>query len=119
MSSQMLNERTFTDAPTLQEVDARTMALSGVIVKALFLIALTMAFGVIGWDWAASRIGVASGPSWILGYIVLIALSVATVRNPKLAPVLGIVYAVLMGLWMGSISRIFEEAYVTRTARIR
>ena len=45
-----------------------------------------------------------SGPSWLLGYFLLIALSFLAVANPRLAPI-GVVYAVLMGLWVGGYRR--------------
>ena len=52
-----------------------------------------------------------SGPSWLLGYFLLIALSFLAVANPRLAPIGGVVYAVLMGLWVGGISQVYEVAY--------
>jgi uncharacterized YccA/Bax inhibitor family protein len=48
---------------------------------------------------------------FFLGYILLIALTFAAVNNPRIAAVAGIVYAALMGTWMGSISRIYEAYY--------
>ena len=52
-----------------------------------------------------------SGPAWLLGYFLLIALSIMAASRPRLALVLGLVYSVMMGLWMGAISRIYEQAY--------
>jgi len=52
-----------------------------------------------------------SGLWFFLGYMLLIALTFAAVSNPRIAPVAGIFYAVLMGFWMGSISRIYDTYY--------
>ena len=52
-----------------------------------------------------------SGPSWLLGYFLLIALSFLAIANPRLAPLGGFVYAALMGLWVGAISKVYETAY--------
>jgi uncharacterized YccA/Bax inhibitor family protein len=41
----------------------------------------------------------------------LIALSFLAIANPRLAPLGGLVYAVLMGLWVGGISQVYEIAY--------
>jgi uncharacterized YccA/Bax inhibitor family protein len=114
MSKQLLNEKTF--APdevrtfTHGQPVTRTMTYGGTIVKALFLIVLTMAFGIVGWR-AAAKVAVTSGLWFFLGYLLLIAISLWAAANPRLAPLAGIVYAVLMGTWMGSISRIYEAYY--------
>jgi uncharacterized YccA/Bax inhibitor family protein len=120
----MLNERTFSQE-NVQKVEpsaspaarrggappvVRTMSYGGTIVKSMFLLALTIAFATLGWRWAA-KVQVTSGLWFFLGYMLLIALSIAAVGNPRLAMWAGILYAVLMGLWMGSISRIYEAYY--------
>src|SRR6187399_1269807 len=86
------------------------MSYGGTIVRSLFLIIITLGFAAIGWNWAA-RVATSSGLWFFLGYMGLIALTFAAVNNPRIAAVAGIVYAVLMGTWMGSISRIYEAYY--------
>jgi uncharacterized YccA/Bax inhibitor family protein len=111
----MLNERTF--APqAVRELGggpqaARRMTVMGTVGKSFVLFVLTCAFAVIGWDHAARVIKATSGPSWLLGYFLLIALSFLAIARPRLAPIGGLVYAVLMGLWVGGISRVYESAY--------
>jgi uncharacterized YccA/Bax inhibitor family protein len=115
LAQQMINERTFSpDAiARLDEgtATARRMSVGGTVVKGLILFVATCAFAVIGWDHAASVIRATSGPSWLLGYFLLIALSFLAIANPRLAPIGGLVYAVLMGLWVGGISQVYEQAY--------
>ena len=109
----MINERTF--APdAIAELGAgtkRRMSVGGTVAKSLVLFIVTCAFAVIGWDHAARVIRATSGPSWLLGYFLLIALSFLAIAKPRLAPIGGLVYAVLMGLWVGGISQVYEQAY--------
>ena len=55
--------------------------------------------------------GPTSGLWFFLGYLLLIALTFAAAADPRLAAVAGIFYALLMGVWMGSISRIYDAYY--------
>jgi FtsH-binding integral membrane protein len=114
VSSQMLNERTFSSAslPADRErVAASTMSLSGTIVKAVALLAVALVTGALGWsvgdDWFSSS----SGLWWLIGYFLLIGLTIAAVSNPDLALPAGLLYALLMGFWMGAVSRVYEEKY--------
>jgi uncharacterized YccA/Bax inhibitor family protein len=114
MSKQMLNEATFSSA-NVEEVTqgravTRTMTYGGTLVKTLSFLIVTIGFALVGWRSAASVVAT-SGLWFFLGYILLIALSIWSVANPRMAAVAGLVYAVLMGLWMGSISRIYEAYY--------
>ena len=115
MAQQMINEQTFSQDSIRQLAGAgaitRRMSIGDTVVKTLILFALTCAFASVGWSRASSVIHATSGPSWLLGYILLIALSFLAIANPRLAPIGGFVYAVLMGLWVGAISKIYEVAY--------
>ena len=115
MAQQMINERTFS-SESIAAVEqgrpaGRSMTVGGTVLKAFVLFAVTCIFAVIGWDHAARVIKATSGPSWLLGYFVLIALSFLAIANPRIAPIGGLVYAVLMGLWVGGISQVYEVAY--------
>jgi uncharacterized YccA/Bax inhibitor family protein len=115
LSTQVLNEQTF--APTnVRKVTGggavrRTMSVGGTAAKAFVLLVLTVAFAVVGWRNAGSVFSTTSGMLFLVGYILLIALTFAAVSNPRIAPLLGIVYAALMGSWMGAISRVYETFY--------
>ena len=110
----MLNEATFAPANVEKMTQgrpvARDMSYGGTIAKAGFLLVLTIVFAMIGWR-AAANVHPSSGLWFFLGYILLIGLSIAAVGNPRLAAPAGVLYAVLMGLWMGSISRMYETYY--------
>jgi uncharacterized YccA/Bax inhibitor family protein len=110
----MLSETTFAaGSPALEResASAPAMTLRGTIVKSLLLLLLAFVFGAIGWNNALSWFADGSAIWWIVGYIVLIGLTIATAANPRLALPAGILYAVLMGLWMGAISRVYEFIY--------
>ena len=114
MSAQILNERSFSGEAVASVTGGKavtsTMTYGGVIVRALFFLILTVVFASAGWRAAADK-QPQSGMWFFLGYILLIAISVAAASNPRLAAVAGILYAVLMGFWMGSISRLYETYY--------
>ena len=114
MAQQMINDQAFSsDAirTLAPEGVARPMTLGGTVLKTLVLFAVTCGAAVVGWDHAARVIRATSGPSWLLWYFVLIALSFLAIANPRLAPLGGFVYAVLMGLFVGGISQVYEVAY--------
>jgi uncharacterized YccA/Bax inhibitor family protein len=108
VARQMLNETTF--ARTEAKPAAHTMTIGGTVVRALFLLVVTAAFAAVGWRWAA-HVLVGSGLWFFLGYLLLIAITVAAAANPRLALPAGLLYGVLMGLWVGAISRVYETYY--------
>ncbi len=115
MPASMLNDDTFSrekvTAYTGGAPITRTMSVRGTAVKAFVLLFIAMWFAVLGWHHAGRVLETTSGPTWLLGYFLLIALSIMAATRPRLALVLGVVYSVLMGAWMGAISRIYEAAY--------
>jgi uncharacterized YccA/Bax inhibitor family protein len=112
MANQMLNERTFTGtaARPAPKAAVRTMTIGGTVVRALFLLVITVGFAGLGWK-AAAHVLVTSGMWVFLGYLLLIALTIAAASNPRLALPAGLVYSVLTGLWVGAISRVYEQYY--------
>jgi uncharacterized YccA/Bax inhibitor family protein len=115
MSTQVLNEQTFAQANVQRALGGRTarrtMTVGSSAVKSFLLLLLVVGFAVFGWNFALRVVATTSGMLFLVGYIILIALTFAAVSNPRLAPVLGVVYAALMGTWMGAISRVYEEFY--------
>lgn len=112
MSRQMLNEATFS-APAARGRavrEAGTMSIGGTIVKSAFLVLLTLICAAFGWK-AAADVLVQSGLWFFLGYLGLLALTVAAAHNPAIAAAAGILYALLMGTWVGAISRVYDAYY--------
>lgn len=114
MSTQVLNEQTFTPARVGEVTGGRevagAMTYGGVIVRGLFFLVLTVMAATAGWN-SFEDARPQSGMWFFLGYILLIALTFAAANNPRIAAVAGIVYALLMGFWMGSISRLYDQYY--------
>lgn len=111
MSSQMLNDHTFSTTPAEATRPATgTMTLAGTVTRALVLLAIAAIFASWGWsvalDWFSQ-----SGLWWLFGYFILIGLTIAAVNNPTMAMVAGFLYAIMMGFWMGAVSRMYEIAY--------
>jgi uncharacterized YccA/Bax inhibitor family protein len=114
VSAQMLNEQTFSSAgarPRHGDVTAATMSLPGTVARAFALLVVALGFGALGWSVGLDWFSTSSGLWWLIGYFILIGLSVAAVSNPGLALPVGLLFAVLMGFWMGAVSRVYEEQY--------
>ena len=111
----MLNDQTFAPAHVSSArapAAARPMTLTGTIVKALALLVVAVLFGAVGWDVGLDWFSASSGGLWwLIGYFLLIGLTIAAASNPALALPTGLLYAVLMGFWMGAVSRVYEEEY--------
>lgn len=112
MSKQMLNDQTFT-AANIQKVDAgdtRAMTVGGVVSKTFLLLAITLVCAGVGWSKAS--VMTEGNPLLLIGgFLLLIGLSIAAARNPKLAPIAGFAYALIMGFWVGAISKMYDTAY--------
>ncbi len=115
MAQQMLNDHTFTPAAIQAAGGVKTgsdrMSLMGVTVKSAILLIVTLIFGAVGWQNADRIFATANGMWFLLGFMVLIGLSIWATQNPKMAMVVGFVYAIFMGLYMGSISALYEELW--------
>ncbi|HEX6845168.1 MAG TPA: Bax inhibitor-1/YccA family protein [Actinomycetota bacterium] len=115
MSRQMLNEQTFGAAaqPTPIDLGAQrtsgVMTVNGVVNRAAFL--LTLAVVSAAWGWTREEISATEGTILMVGLIGLIVLSIVTAAKPKLAVFTGPVYAVVMGVWAGIISKAYDAAY--------
>src|SRR5262245_17291510 len=110
----MLNEQTFAHAgaPARPGVAAESaMTLTGTIAKSLLLLVVALGFGSVGWSVGDDWFSTSSGVWWLIGYFILIGLTVAAASNPDLALPVGLLYAVLMGFWSGAVSRVYEEQY--------
>jgi uncharacterized YccA/Bax inhibitor family protein len=108
----MLNDRTF-EASNVAKVkpSAATMTYGGVVAKTLVLLVLTVVAASFGWQNALRWFSPGSGLLFLAGFIILMGLTFAAVANPGAAAGAGIVYALLMGGWMGAISRVYEQYY--------
>ncbi len=115
MSKQMLNEQTFATPPTPFDAGtpirtARVMTLNGTAMRAIALLTIAVVAASFGWTNAPDILGTSTAVLFI-GLIALVILSLATARNPKIAVITGPLYAVVMGVWTGAISALYDAAY--------
>jgi uncharacterized YccA/Bax inhibitor family protein len=108
----MLNDKTF-ESSNVAKVKASpsSMTYGGVVTKTLVLLVLTLIAASFGWQNALKWFSPSSGLLFLGGFIVLMMLTFAAVANPGAAAAAGVVYALLMGGWMGAISRVYESYY--------
>lgn len=114
MASQMLSDTTFAPGSMVFSTAApgeATMSRRGTVARALVLLLVAFIFGAIGWVRAVDWFADPRALWWVIGYIVLIGLTIAAAANPRLALPAGLLYAILMGLWMGAISRVYEVVF--------
>ena len=110
MSREMLSEKTWTSDEVREAFTPGrgVMSYGGVAAKTGFFLVAIGGLAAAGWASAGSFTGRGSGLVYLVGFIVLIALTVAAAHNPRLALVAGLLYAVLNGLWIGAVSRYYE-----------
>ena len=86
------------------------MTVNGTIGRASFLLVLAVAMGAVGWSYGDQMSGAVS-TVMLIGLFALFGLSILTAFKPKLAPLTGPVYAVVMGFWAGVISYGYNTVY--------
>lgn len=113
MSAEMLNERTW-NSPEVRAAFPHPrahMTVTGVVTRAMVLILVVIALAAVGWHYAPQFLSVTSSLWFLVGYLILLGLTIMVVRNPAIALGVGLVFAIINGMWIGSISRVYEEWY--------
>ena len=120
MSKEMLNEKTFANVEQYQPlaipgrpdqvVPTKVMTINGTIGRATFLLLITIVTATFGWQQADNLSGALTA-IMVIGLLGLIGLSLLTAFKPKLAPLTGPVYAIVMGFWCGVISFGYEQEF--------
>ncbi len=120
MSKEMLNDKTFSKVEQYQPVTipgrpdqvapTKVMTINGTIGRAAFLLVLTVISATYGWQRADNLSG-ALNAIMLIGLLGLIGLSLVTAFKPKLAPLTGPLYAIVMGFWCGVISFGYEQEF--------
>jgi uncharacterized YccA/Bax inhibitor family protein len=113
MSAEVLNDQIWT-SPQVEEAfpdRSSRMSVNGVIAKSMLLLMIVIALAAVGWHYAPQFLDVTSSLWFLVGYFLLIGLTLMVVRNPALSLIVGLVFAIINGLWIGAISQVYEEAY--------
>ena len=88
-----------------------TMTANGTFAKTFVLFLLVLAGGAVGWAQVnpAPTTQQVQFPGWIwLCVLAAFGVAMVCVFKPKLSPFLGPVYALLEGVFLGAISKLFE-----------
>ena len=92
--------------------DADPMTIGGTVAKSAFLLALVVGAGMWGWSLVSPETGTSSIPGWwFLIAIAAVVLAVVTAFKPQIAMFTGPIYALTMGVGLGTISHIYDAAY--------
>ncbi len=87
------------------------MTVNGTIVRAALLVVIALCTGSVGWAYAPVVLAPGAWLVFLVVWVALIGMSFWAARNPRMAVVVGPLYAVVAGVWAGAISRVFEAAY--------
>lgn len=109
-SNPALRESVFKNAIAGANVGAARMTISGTVIKAMILIAVTV-FSA-GWVWTATVSNPAVlGPAVLIGAVGGLVVALIAMFKPQTAPITAPVYAVLEGLALGAISAMYAGLY--------
>lgn len=89
------------------------VTVDGVVVSTLAMLALLVLGAVVGWN-VVSDTDAAAGrlPVWtIVGVFASLGLVLGAVFRPRWARLLAPAYAVVTGVWVGSISKVYEVRF--------
>ena len=99
------------DAPAIAITKTGVMTVNGTIMATFGMLALLLAGGYVGWRQVTvdANNQINKFPSWTIALVLVGFVSVMVASfKPKLAPILGPVYAVLEGVAVGAISHAYE-----------
>jgi len=101
-----------TAAPSPITTDGESMTIGGTAAKTGFLLLLVLASGSWGWSLVDPAAGETSLPGWwFLIFIGVLILAIVTAFRPQLAIITGPLYALAMGVAVGSISHIYDAQW--------
>lgn len=92
-------------APSASSVQTGRMTMEDVVVKTAALFAVLLLVGSFAWN---ANLG---GGALMLGFIGGFALSMVNTFSKKVRPALVIAYAAFQGLFLGTITSVFEASY--------
>ena len=118
MANNMLNEQTWSRIPPRPDQAAGpiavpregVMTVGGTVGKTSVLLALAVVAGSVGWK-RADTLAQTGGFVFLLLFLGLLGISWFTATRPRIAPVTGPIYAVVIGVFAGMISAFYDAAY--------
>ncbi|MFP4353607.1 MAG: Bax inhibitor-1/YccA family protein [Phycisphaerae bacterium] len=104
------NETLIRDMAAEQAREARTMTISGAVAKTAVLLGLLLAAAAGSWSLAMDNPSLTM-PLTIGGAIGGLILVLISVFHPKSSPIVGPLYGIAEGIFLGAISMVFNAAY--------
>lgn len=92
-----------------------TMTIGGTVTATMILLGVLTCSAVGGWTLATSNPGLMM-PLWIGAALAGIAIGFALRAKPQWAPVLGFVFAIVEGFFVGAVSLMFEKMVLTKAS---
>ncbi len=105
-----MNEDVYNRALSDERNPARTMTMTGAVVKTSILVAILLATGAYTWNLAAGESGLSIG-LLLAGVLGGFITALVTVFFPKVSPITAPIYAALEGIVLGAVSSYFEKMY--------
>ena len=88
------------------------MTIGGTSAKTAFLLILVLGAGAWGWTLVEPQTGSTSLPGWWFFLAIgAVGLAILTAFKPRLAIITGPLYALTMGVAIGTISRLYESQF--------
>ncbi|MGI9665876.1 MAG: Bax inhibitor-1/YccA family protein [Acidimicrobiia bacterium] len=101
-----------TGAPPIVTSDGDSMTIGGTSAKTGFLLLLVLGAGAWGWNLVDPATGEGGLPVWwIFLSLGVLVLAIVTAFNPRLAIITGPLYALTMGVAVGTISHIYDAEF--------
>lgn len=118
LKEQVFTERSPADAELLSRGSGEVMTMRGTLSATAVLFTLLLAGAAFGWSLvktvttADGQREVASFPSWIM-LVVLVGFGLVVLASfkPHLARIIGPIYALIQGVFVGAISHVYESAF--------
>ena len=102
------------DQPPVSPISSEgdRMTIGGTAAKTGFFLLLVLGAGSWGWNLVDPAAGETSIPGWwFFVAIGVLILAIVTAFNPRLAVITGPLYSLTMGVALGAISHIYDEAF--------
>ncbi len=109
-SNPVLSKKRFENTQVLSQVQSEPMTLNGTLNKTLILFGLLLVTGTFAWNLTKTNPGIAM-TLIIGGAIGGLALAIITVMKPERSPITAPIYALLEGIFVGSLSAKFAMFY--------
>jgi len=97
---------------TLRTDDGNRMTMKGVTTATGFLFVLLLASAMVGWGLVTAPDGSVQFPGWMMGATLLgFGLLMAAYFKPAYAKFLGPAYAIVEGVIVGAVSKLYESQF--------